>query len=265
MTFARTQHLFARLESGEGYNKTHDEEVLNPFMNWHNNPYTQEFARALVSEAVQARGIELYYLRREFVNLDLLFGEDNEARFSKAYRVAMYLQSFDSYEGQRDFFSKFGMSVNDEMTLIVSPELFKVQADGDRCRAGDLLYFPMNKALFEIVWVEPNAIFFQAGQESQYRINAQKFIYSGEELKPEFDPKDHFLDNTLDPIRNLDGRVDIDFDEFDEDDDISEEADEFVYDFEPPARGVNPINKPHPIAPTVDVPDEFNNGPFTSF
>lgn len=250
MAFYRDkQHLFAQLESGDGYMKTRSNEVINPYVNFNNDPKLQEFARLVTSEAVQMRGIELFYMRREFVKLDKLFGEDLQSKFNKAYRVAMYLSSFDGYEGQRDFFSRFGMQVNDEMTLIISPELFNIQADGERARAGDLLYFPNGNALFEIIWVEPNVPFFQMGQESQYKITAQKFVYSGEELKPEFEPKDFLLDSALDPIRGLDQRVDIDFDEFSEDTAISDEADDFVYNFDPPTYGINPINRERPISP----------------
>ena len=97
------------------------------------------------------KGIEVYYMRREFVKLDLLFGEDMQSKFNKAYRVAMYLESFEGYEGRQEFFSKFGMSVNDEAQFTISPELFNRQADGDKAREGDLIYFPMNNAIFEVL------------------------------------------------------------------------------------------------------------------
>jgi hypothetical protein len=264
MTFARTQHLFAQLEDGSGYKQTHDSEVLNPYMNWANQN-TQTFARLMVSEAVQARGTEMFYIRRESVNYDTLFGEDLQAKFEKAYRVAMYIQNFESYEGQQSFFSKFGMQVNDELTCIISPELFRVQCDGERAKEGDLIYFPTNKALFEIIWVEPNAAFFQVGQESQYRITAQKFIYSGEKLNPSFDAKDFLFDGELDPIKNLDGRLDTAVVEFDEDDDITNEGDSFIDEFEVAnGRGIHPINQPNkqPV-PVQDIND--SNSPFSDF
>lgn len=250
------KHLFARLENGTGYKQTYDEDVLNRHVNFHKYADTQFLAKSLVSESVQMRGVEMFYIRREFVNPDLIFGEDTQNRFKDAYRVAMYIQSFDGYEGQRDFFSKFGMQVNDEMTLVISPDLFKRQCDGDRAREGDLIYFPMNKSLFEVIWVEPNAPFFQHGQESQYKITAQKFVYSGEELKPEFNAANYMFDSELDPIRNLDGLADINMDQFAEDTAFSDEAEDFVADFDVLiGKGIHPINRPKP----TDFVDETDS------
>ncbi|APU01480.1 head completion, neck hetero-dimeric protein [Aeromonas phage 65.2] len=227
------ENLFARLENGTGYeDDTNKKEILNPHMNNYQYGYSQAFARQLISESIQMKGIEVYYMRREFVKLDLLFGEDMQSKFNKAYRVAMYLDSFEGYEGRQEFFSKFGMSVNDEAQFTISPELFNRQADGDKAREGDLIYFPMNNAIFEVTWVEPNNPFFQMGQETQYKITAQKFIYSGEELKPEFNPSDFVMDSGLDPIRNLDKRVDTSIIEYEEDDFIADEAEDFIDDFD---------------------------------
>lgn len=259
--------MFAQLENGSGYKQTHDNEVLNPYMNWMNSN-TQDFARSVVSEAVQARGTEMFYIRRESVDYDKLFGEDLQAKFEKAYRVAMYIQNFESYEGQQSFFSKFGMQVNDELTCIISPELFNVQCDGKRAKEGDLIYFPVNKALFEIVWVEPNAVFFQNGQESQYRLTAQKFIYSGEKLNPSFDATNFLFNDELEPIKNLDGRVDISFDEFEEDEAIDSEASEFIEPFDViNGRGTHPINQPTLVDDTTVGDGSLNgsNSPFDDF
>lgn len=225
------QGLFATLENGTGYTNTHDNHVINPFVNFHNHANTQALARSLVSESVQMKGVEMYYIRREFVNFDKIFGEDLQAKFKKAYRVAMYIESFDGYSGQQDFFSKFGMQVNDEITCVISPELFNKQADGNIAKEGDLIYFPSNQSLFELIWVEPNAPFLQVGQVSQYKITAQKFVYSGEEIQPEFNAADLLYDANLAPIRALDKRADTNIIEFEEDDIFNEETSSFVAEF----------------------------------
>lgn len=227
------QNLFARLENGDGYeDNTKKKDILNPYVNNYNYEYGQAFARNLMSEAVQMKGIEVFYIRRELVKLDLLFGEDMQSKFNNAFRVAMYLDSFEGYSGRQEFFSKFGMTVNDEVEFTISPELFNIQGDGNKAREGDLIYFPMNNAIFEITWVEPNNPFYQLGQEISYKITAQKFIYSGEEIQPEFNPADFVMDSQLDPVRKLDKRVDVAIDEFEEDDFISDEADDFVEEFD---------------------------------
>lgn len=241
--------LFAKLESGYGYNKTREDEVLNPYVKFNKHENTMSLHDVLVAESIQMRGVECYYIRREFANLDLIFGEDPNSKFEKAYKTAMYIQSFDGYEGQRDFFSKFGMQVNDEVSLQVNPGLFKHQTDGQLPFEGDLIYFPMGNALFEVVWVEPFAPFYQNGRNPVMTLTASKFIYSGENLDPkvkkrptpvEPDPCiDDFgldleeltsfeYDSALDPVGRLNGITDIKKEQYSEDNQIETEAAEFV-------------------------------------
>lgn len=265
-------NLFAKLESGQGYNKTREDEILNPYVNFFNHQNTQSLHDVLVSESIQMRGVECYYMRREFVNLDLLFGEDTQSKFEKAYKIAIYISSFEGYDGQRDFFSKFGMQVNDELTFQVNPNLFKYQVDGKIPLEGDLIYFPMGNALFEVVWVEGKDPFYQNGALPVMTITASKFIYSGEKLDPKVKTKvqteDDFGldleelttfedDAALAPVINLDGVSDIKLPQYSEDALINSEASEFVSpsNFEP----VNAPPLPDPFAP----PTGFN--PFSDF
>ena len=248
--FARNKSMFAQLETGAGYNKTYQDSVINPYVNKHEYGPTLSLQEMLVAESVQMNGVEVYYIRREFVNFDRIFGEDMQSKFKKAYKVAMYLESFDEYSGQRDFFSKFGMQVNDEVSFTVSPMLFEHQTDGQRAKEGDLIYFPLNNSLFEVTWVEPISPMVKRERLAKYRITAQKFIYSGEEIKPEFDPNRYILDDDdpLAQIKALDHRVDVSLDEFAEDDAFNEESETFVEEFE------NIIGTGSPIA-THQKPD----------
>ena len=86
--------LFATFEDGNDYNKTNSSNILNPWVNFLNYENTQNLQDMLVAESIQMRGIECYYLPREFVNPDLLFGEDPRSKFNKAWKFASYLISF---------------------------------------------------------------------------------------------------------------------------------------------------------------------------
>ncbi|UNY47131.1 head closure Hc2 [Cronobacter phage LPCS28] len=230
------QSLFATLEEKKGYERTRVKNVLNPYVNFHKHENTQTLADVLVAESIQMRGVESYYIRREFVQLDTLFGEDLQNKFKKAYKVAIYINSFDSYEGQREFFSKFQMSVQDEITFSINPGLFKHQADGQEPKEGDLIYFPMDNSLFELVWVEPRDPFYQVGKNAIRKITATKFVYSGEELQPELqntglDMEFDVSSLELEPVRALDGKADITIEDFKEDQNNHDEAKEFVKEF----------------------------------
>lgn len=224
--------LFAKLENNTGYGATNEQEILNPYVNFHNHENTQALADTLVAESIQMRGVECYYIPREYVAPDLIFGEDLQSKFNKAWKFAAYLNSFENYEGSNSFLSKFGMQVNDEVTLSINPGLFKHQCHGKEPIAGDLIYFKMDNSLFEINWVEPYDPFYQVGRNAIRKITAQKFIYSGEEIKPQLQRNDginipEFSELDLEPVQNLDQLHDIDNDEYAESKAFNTEADEY--------------------------------------
>ena len=173
------KNLFAKLENRTGYSQTNETEILNPYVNFNHYKNSQILADVLVAESIQMRGVECYYVPREYVSPDLVFGEDLKNKFTKAWKFAAYLNSFEGYEGAKSFFGNFGMQVQDEVTLSINPNLFKHQVNGKEPKEGDLIYFPMDNSLFEINWVEPYDPFYQLGQNAIRKITAGKFIYSG--------------------------------------------------------------------------------------
>ncbi|ATN93127.1 neck protein [Salmonella phage Melville] len=229
-------NLFAKLENKNGYEKTNVANILNPYVNFNGHKNTQSLADTLVAESIQMRGVECYYIPREYVKPDQLFGEDLQNKFTKAWMFAAYVNSFEGYEGANSFFSKFGMQVSDEITLSINPGLFKHQTNGTEPKEGDLIYFKMDNSLFEINWVEPYDPFYQVGTNSIRKITAGKFIYSGEELNPELQKNTgieipEFSELDLSPVKNLDGLADIGEIQYEEVDQINKEASEFVKEY----------------------------------
>lgn len=237
--------LFARLESEKGYEKTRKTEILNPYVNFMKHENTQSLVDSLNAEAIQMRGVEMYYIPREFVNLDMLFGEDLQSKFNKAWKFACYINSYDGYEGSGNFFSNFGYQSNDELTFSINPNLFKYQVNGQNPKSGDLIYIPMSNDLFEINYVEPYVPFYQVGKNALQKIIAEKFVYSGEEIRPEVMRNeniavDDFAEVELEPVNNLDFMTDINLDEYQEDKQIRKEAEDFVVPFDP----INGVGSP---------------------
>lgn len=225
--------LFASMEDDSGYNNTNTSHILNPYVNWFNHTNTQTLQDALVAESIQMRGVECYYLPSEWVNKDELFGEDLNRKFNKAWKFAAYIDSFEGYSGGNTFFSKFGMQVNDEITITVNPNLFKHQVNGSEPKEGDLFYFKMDNSLFEIIWVEPYNPFYQVGSNAMRKITAQKFIYSGEEISPKLQMNDdiiipEFSELELNPLVELNGTHDLNVNQYSEVDEINEEGSDFI-------------------------------------
>lgn len=225
--------LFAKMESDKGYTRTNESSILNPYVEFNKHDNTQTLADSLVAESIQMRGIECYYIEREYTKLDTLFGEDPLNKFEKAWKFAAYLDSFDNYSGNNSFYSKFGMTVNDQITITVNPNLFKYQVNNKEPIEGDLIYFPMDNSLFEITWVQPYDPFYQVGQNSIRKITADKFVYSGEKITPNLQTKpeiqlDEFSELELEPIGKLNGSRTPYKDSFPEVENINSEAAEFV-------------------------------------
>ena len=95
------KNLFAKLENHTGYSQTNETEILNPYVNFNHYKNSQILADVLVAESIQMRGVECYYVPREYVSPDLVFGEDLKNKFTKAWKFAAYLNSFEGYEGAK--------------------------------------------------------------------------------------------------------------------------------------------------------------------
>ena len=89
------------------------------------NQYTpvkqeQKLVEDLIIEAIKIYGIDAYYLPRTHVNLDKLFGEDASMKFDDALEMEMYVKSYEGFQGQEDFLSKFGLQIDEQITFVVA-------------------------------------------------------------------------------------------------------------------------------------------------
>jgi hypothetical protein len=114
-------------------------------------------------------------------------GEDNTASYNSAHTIEMYIKSVDGFEGSGDFISKFGLQINDQVTFTVAKRRFRelgMTTDGraDMPHEGDLIYFPTTSALFQILFVEDEAIFYQTGALQTYDMLCEFFTYSDQNL-----------------------------------------------------------------------------------
>ena len=63
----------------------------------------------LIIESIRNHGIDVYYLPRSSQSsIDELFGDDPVKYFNTAFKVDVYLETFQDYEGNKEFFTKFG-------------------------------------------------------------------------------------------------------------------------------------------------------------
>lgn len=148
---------------------------------------TQNLLDSLNREAIQMAGLDMYYLPRDVISDDEIFDEDIQSRFDNGYAMEMYIESSEGFEGQELLF-KFGVEVRDEVSLVVNKKRFNEALAStpheslERPREGDLIYIPLSKGVYQIMFVEHEQPFYQLGTVPNYIIRAQLFEYSGEDF-----------------------------------------------------------------------------------
>ena len=154
----------------------------------------QNLIEDLMIESIKVYGQDMFYLPRKYVNYDQLYTEDDASIYDRAYGVEFYIKSVDGFQGDGDFLSKFGVEIRDRVTFTVARRVFSqevaVNEGTVRPLEGDLIYFPLNKKIFKITFVEHESIFYQLGALQVFDVVCELFEYSNETFStgiPEID------------------------------------------------------------------------------
>jgi hypothetical protein len=161
------------------------------YFNNYNSKSEQRIFEDLIVESIKIQGFDGYYLPNTNDQArDLLFGEDPVKKFEAAFPVELYLSNFQGYEGQEDFFSKFGLEIKNNVKVILSRRTFEQRVPQNaftRPREGDLIYVPFLNGygeLFEITFTEQAKDFFQLGRQAPYfyELSLEKYKFSQEKI-----------------------------------------------------------------------------------
>ena len=158
--------------------------ATNYFFNNTNSASEQKLIEDLVIESIKVYGIDTYYLPRTILNRNEVYREQDSASYNASYQVEMYLKNFDKWGGDGKFLSKFGLEIRDEVIFTVAFRAFSnevTQLNGQtRPNEGDLIWFPLNQKVFQIKFVDHEAIFYQMGSLQMYDLTCELFEYSNE-------------------------------------------------------------------------------------
>jgi len=147
----------------------------------------QKLYESIVIESLKMYGQDVYYLPRDIVSEDTILGDDITSSFNSAYKVEMYIENIDGFDGEGDLFTKFGVQIRDAATFVVARLRWSStvgRRDNDinsiRPREGDLIYLPLSNSLFEIMHVEHEQPFYQLSNLPVYKLRCELFEYSSE-------------------------------------------------------------------------------------
>jgi len=158
--------------------------MANPYFNHFNNTSEQNLYEDLIVETISMYAYPIYYLPRTLEDKSEVYGEDGLSTYNKAYVLDVYIKSFDNYEGDGTFLSKFNLEIRDQLTVSLARRHFTdrvtSQNQAVRPKEGDLLYSPMMKRMFVIKYVNNTAAFYQLGKLYTWDLAADVWEYSNE-------------------------------------------------------------------------------------
>lgn len=128
----------------------------------------------------------MYYVPRTLNNKDKIYGEDDVSTYDSATLVEFYIKNVEGFGGDGNFMSKFGLEIRDQVTFVIAKRVFEEEVDQNsaliRPREGDLIFFPLNKKLFQIKYVDNKPIYYPLGALQTYELTCELFEYSGEQF-----------------------------------------------------------------------------------
>jgi hypothetical protein len=159
------------------------------YFNNYNSQAEQRLFEDLIVESIRIMGFDAYYLpNNNDAARDLLYGEDPLKRFDSAFPLEMYLSSALEYTGDKEFFSKFGLEIRNNVSVVLSKRAFSQRVPQNtftRPREGDLIWIPFlygTGELYEIKFTDATKDFFTLGRKVPYfyELQLEKFKYSNE-------------------------------------------------------------------------------------
>lgn len=167
--------------------------ATNFFFNNFRSSQEQLLIEDLVIESIKIYGHDIYYIPRRLIEEDDVYGEDPVSEYNTRYPMEMYIKNIEGFSGDGDFLSKFNLQIRDSMTLTVARRVFFNEVGPEtqpRPNEGDLIFFPLNNKLFEVKFVEHEAIFYQLGALQTFDLRCELFEYNSQILNtgiPEID------------------------------------------------------------------------------
>lgn len=161
------------------FNQTYDMAQANEA-----NLYDQ-----IYSEFTWLNGSDIIWMPREMGPAETVFGEYLATVINKGFPIRLFIEEVEAWGGNGDMFSKFGLQVQDEVTLFCNKTTFANAAGASGAtgiplypKQGDVVYINKSKKLFEVSHIEDQSQpgFFLFGNKTGYKIQCKSFSYDHE-------------------------------------------------------------------------------------
>lgn len=186
----------------------------NPYFNNFYNTNEQKLVDDLVVESIKMYAHGMYYLPKTLNNFDEIYGEDAISSYNSNFLLDIYIRSYDNYQGDGVFLSKFNIEIRDVMKVCVSKRMFEetitdYNSTIVRPREGDLIYIPMDRRIYQITFVSKTPVFYQFGAIQFYELTLEMFEHSSEVFNTGIPAIDEIYTNTNQPQDLIDDTDEI--------------------------------------------------------
>ena len=157
--------------------------TINPYFgNQNGHPSEQNLTEDLIIEMIQLSGRNWIYIPRNTGNIDEILNEASLASFDEYSVIEMYLNNYTDFGGNNMLLNQIGFKITSQLELVVAKKRFKEEVQ-DKPLAGDLVYEPLSKMIFQIDFVddEPN-LNYQLQKNYTYMLKCSPFTHSYEDF-----------------------------------------------------------------------------------
>lgn len=158
--------------------------TINPYFGNYSHANTQSLMSDIVTEVIQQKGFDINYLCMETINFDEILGEAEQYSFANNNVIECYQSNHESWGNLGETFSKFGLQIQDQSTLLFSKARFMEVMAGKRTmpRNSDIIYIPFCQSFMQIKQFDYDANFWAHGSNPVYTVQCELWAYSGEEV-----------------------------------------------------------------------------------
>ena len=180
--------------------------ATNFYFNTYTNSMEQTLIEDLIIESIRIHGVDMWYIPRTLGAKDDLLNEDDLPIFNHAYQIEMYIKNVEGFGGDGEFLSKFGLQIRDSVTFSVSMRRFtedvSLYDEQIRPNEGDLIYLPLNRKVYEVMFVDNKPIFYQLGALQMYDLRCELFEFSNERFNTGVEEIDIISTNLITTANN---------------------------------------------------------------
>lgn len=178
------------------------------FHNQSGSANEQKLTEDLIIEMIQISGRNWIYVPRNTVKVDEVLNEAPLSRFEDYKVVEMYVNNYTEFGGNNLLFNSVGLTMTNQLEIVVSKKRFKEEVQ-QKPLAGDLLFEPLSKMIFQIDFVNdeptPN---YQLQKVYTYVLKCTPFTHSYEDFNTGVKVLDDDMAGHTDLFDNQDNVVD---------------------------------------------------------